>query len=265
MPDKRCRKLLRRYALNGRKKEGPLDYSTFNELLSYLQDHHNELYQLLCVVNSGCHPEDHSYLTGKKPETTIPIMYACPSVWQPTFQALSCATPICGLLHNDPLLHVTVRRIAENIAHDCSQTEDDLATVKCDFPMLYELLMSFPDSKVPQQFSKVLEKLLSLSTAPFRTPSALPASLDLSGNPYGFWPSLPILRERGNYQIEQTKKQADGFVCKKLSKDHSVLMPGVFTIFCEHGKNFNILFKDSFNRPFRYSEKNDNDVLLHFI
>ena len=237
MPDKRCRKLLRRYALSGRKKEGPLDYSTFNELLSYLQDHHSELYQLLCVVNSDCLPEDHSYLTGEKPKSTIPITYACPSVWQPTFRALSCATPICGLLHNDPRLHATVRRIAENIAHDHSQTEDDLATVKCNFPMLYELLMSFPDSKVPRQFSKVLEKLLSLSTAPFRTPSALPASLDLSGNPYGFWPSLPILRERGNYQIEQKKKQGDGFVCKKLSKDHSVLMPGVFTIFCEHGKN----------------------------
>ena len=105
--------------------------------------------------------------------------------------------------------------------------------------MLYDLILSFPNCKTPAELSPVLEKLLSLSKSLFVNQSVLPSTSDSLENPYGHWPALPLLRERETYKVEQKRKKEE-LVCKKLSNGHSVLLPGVFTLFCEHGKCFEI-------------------------
>lgn len=52
----------------------------------------------------------------------------------------------------------------------------------------------------------------------------------------GFFPSMPECRGRGNYAID--KDTADDKCCNKDYKGHHrTLMPGIFTIFCQHGNS----------------------------
>eukprot|EP00112_Aurelia_sp_Birch-Aquarium-sp1_P017171 Seg3960.3 transcript_id=Seg3960.3/GoldUCD/mRNA.D3Y31 product="hypothetical protein" protein_id=Seg3960.3/GoldUCD/D3Y31 len=53
-------------------------------------------------------------------------------------------------------------------------------------------------------------------------------------SPYSFWPSLEQVRRRGWYALDATAKSKDQHNCHKMSKGHLTLLPGVFTMFCEH-------------------------------
>jgi hypothetical protein len=56
----------------------------------------------------------------------------------------------------------------------------------------------------------------------------------------GFFPSLPMIRRRGMFVADkQGSKQREDF-CTKFSKGHPSLLPGVFTVFCPHGKKRSI-------------------------
>eukprot|EP00794_Sanderia_malayensis_P004345 gene4345-4924_t len=201
VPDKRCRELLERYTL-GRNRKGrtsPLDYASFDELRVLLRCHHDELYRLFITVHeSVILQEDYTQID--------PSVFVCPRIWRPLFSGVSSATPVCGLLHSDISLRLVVDRVAENIAKCQVQDESDMLVVKNGFPLLYDLIVSFPEWKPPLELSPVLKKLLLLSVAPFKTPSALPSSINTVQNPYGYWPALPLLRERGSYEVEKKKK-----------------------------------------------------------
>lgn len=48
-----------------------------------------------------------------------------------------------------------------------------------------------------------------------------------------FFPSLQVCRHRGSYQMDAVKTQK---TCSKKYKGHPSLLPGVFTLYCPHGK-----------------------------
>ena len=65
-----------------------------------------------------------------------------------------------------------------------------------------------------------------------------------------FFPNLPILRGRGVYQAYSTKNAA---VCSKATSRHPTLLPGLFTLFCQHGVcgGFSVMGScESLNNPF---------------
>lgn len=47
----------------------------------------------------------------------------------------------------------------------------------------------------------------------------------------GYFPHIPARRSRGNYELD--KKQGEP-LCTKNSSRHSTLLPGVFTLHCQH-------------------------------
>ena len=49
-----------------------------------------------------------------------------------------------------------------------------------------------------------------------------------------FFPSLPKLRGRGNFEKDKEQKVRTE-TCTKKHTGHPSLLPGVFTMFCEHG------------------------------
>ena len=51
----------------------------------------------------------------------------------------------------------------------------------------------------------------------------------------GYFPGLPLLRERGNYALDNKKEQT---LCRKLAAGHKSLLPGIFLIHCPHGMSF---------------------------
>lgn len=253
IPTKHYRTLLEKYARyskgkgkgkgKGRDKGKGigLDSDSFQDLKSYLQENEKELFDLFCKVNDSIIVvEDHIYSVQSKssdPRTVLsPSAFACPSVWQPFFLALSRATPACGLLHPSDELLATVEKLCICIDNDESPDENDLAVLRLDFPMLYELVMAFPLCKLPTETSPILRKLIVISQSPFITNPACPSLAAFPENSYCHWPGLECVRARGIYQVDKQGRDQDGFHCKKISRGHPSLLPGIFTMFCEHGK-----------------------------
>ena len=248
IPTKYYRTLLEKYARYSKgkgkgKDKGKgigLDYDSFQDLKSYLQENDKALFDLFCKVNEDVLVEDHIYSVQSEssdPRTSLsPSAFACPSVWQPFFLALSRATPACGLLHQSGELLATVNRLCVCVDNNESPDETDLATLRLDFPMLYELVMAFPLCKLPTETSPVLRKLILISQAPFNTNPACPSLTAFPANSHCHWPGLECVRGRGFYQIDKQGRDHDGFHCKKISRGHPSLLPGIFTMFCEHGK-----------------------------
>ena len=51
----------------------------------------------------------------------------------------------------------------------------------------------------------------------------------------GFFPSLPVKRSRGKFVMDRKPIKKEDGECKKKAAGHPSLLPGIFTIFCEHG------------------------------
>ena len=183
--------------------------------------------------------EDHSYATflGTK-RTIIPRLYKCPPKWSPLLSSLVSASPVCGFLHLDDDLIAVVRRIA------ISSTRADLADLeilKRKFPVMYDLLMTMDDLTLPKCLRPVLVKMENIAKQPFTKfvswDSCALTKQDAAQMAFSYWPALPLLRRRGEYQADSKQSQAYRQErCSKSSSGHAFLLPGIFTLFCKHGK-----------------------------
>ena len=58
--------------------------------------------------------------------------------------------------------------------------------------------------------------------------------MDCDDDSFGYFPQLPRLRNRKNYVADRSHSS----VCNKKSSRHPSLLPGIFTLYCEHGISF---------------------------
>ena len=99
---------------------------------------------------------------------------------------------------------------------------------------LYQALPSFPHNLL----DPIIDQIIMKAKAPF-----IPVQQNHSSGPkqpeqsIRFFPSLPSIRKRKLY-IVQTKVQGEVYATKK-SYGHPSLLPGVFTLFCKHGRRYN--------------------------
>lgn len=239
------RSLLRRYSTTSKKKSKPLNGNEYENLISLLEQNAPELYDVMHSFQRDAELEDHSYATflGSK-RTIIPRLYKCPPKWSPLLSGLASAFPVCGFLHLDDDLLAVIRRIA------ISSTSVDLADLeilKRKFPVMYDLLMTMDDLAVPACLRPVLLKMERIAKQPFTKfvswNSCALAKEDSQQMPFSYWPALPLLRRRGEYQADtkqsKTRRQER---CTKLSSGHAFLLPGIFTLFCKHGSFFRFSF-----------------------
>lgn len=110
-------------------------------------------------------------------------------------------------------------------------------------PILFDLLLSV--EKYPHQLmSPILDKLIEKATNPFRDDhseanDSVSCKKQQLGNSDGcvekslsYFPSLPQVRARRRYEADKNNKER---ICTKKGIGHPSLLPGIFTIFCEHG------------------------------
>lgn len=108
--------------------------------------------------------------------------------------------------------------------------------VQNDVPVLFDLLLSV--EKHPQHLmSSVLDTLVKKAAIPFEEKTTCEApQLVLSDNEriekkLSYFPNLPRKRER-RYEADKNTKEK---ICTKKGTGHPSLLPGIFTIFCQHG------------------------------
>ncbi|XP_065064713.1 uncharacterized protein LOC135690945 [Rhopilema esculentum] len=232
-----CRSLLLRYVDNRRRKSKRLNMDEYDEMLEMLEDLHPSIFLLIKYLEHSCTDMDHDYWeSAVKGHRSQP--YCCPKAWAPFVEALAVATPVAGIIHQDSELQ---NGLGNFVSEGGIVDRKVLDIMKRKFPVLYDLVTSLQDFKCPEPLLSVLQLMVEKSRNPFlRQPKNQAESLRVSrekneaSSSIAHWPDLPQKRHRGRYQIDQNRVSKKQNVCTKTSRGHPSLLPGVFTLFCNH-------------------------------
>ena len=110
-------------------------------------------------------------------------------------------------------------------------------------PILFDLLLSV-ENYPHQLMAPILDKLIEKATIPFNDDHGeagdivsckeqqLGTSDGCVEKSLSYFPSLPQVRTRRRYEADKKTREK---ICTKRGIGHPSLLPGIFTIFCEHG------------------------------
>lgn len=139
---------------------------------------------------------------------------------------LSKNSPVCATF---PMSKIN---ILQNII-DNDLNVQTLSECQIHMPVLFRILSKV--QTVSENLKCVLRAVIDKVQVPFRNRNIHEtSSCSHTEHPLAFYPNLPCLRERGVYATDKEKNKNG---CTKKSTCHSVLLPGIFTVFCPHGKN----------------------------
>ena len=214
IPDQHARKLLRTFALN------ELDESDMDLLTLKLQ---TIAPMLLPIVKTA--------IVNHKTSC-----FCCKHEWKELLRSMSTGSPICASIHpSDRSAQLITKMIQED--EDITKDATIMKDLQEEIPVLFELIRSL--HTYPRKLlSPLLQSLLDKSLAPFTTQpypyTKLPSSATTvcDEQSLSFFPTLPSVRCRPVYSADKKCKQQ---ICTKRRSKHPSLLPGVFTIFCEHG------------------------------
>ena len=218
MDSPKTRKLLRKYA------DGECTEQTYQELLSTLVK---------------CDPPVSVHLKDLIEAVTVKDQFKPASEWVSIFKALASASPVCALIPFTAEVHglITALVNCEPIKNDPCQLQRLAEAV----PVVFNLVMALDQDQFCPQFRAILGDLLELSKLPFQTATTNQqcsfttdkdaASVD---SPIAFFPALPVRRSRGVYKADKPG-QKEHRKCHKKGKGQRTLLPGIFTVYCQHG------------------------------
>ena len=134
------------------------------------------------------------------------------------FQCLAKPSPVCSYIPPNEECYTLIDRLYER---DMTSNSDVLRQVYNRIPLLYGLVSDLQDEiKFPTDIKPLLYHLIALSRNPFTGPTNKLAAVDKSDDIVTFFPILPLLRERGFYEMD-TKKEEQ--VCQKNYTSHKKL------------------------------------------
>eukprot|EP00794_Sanderia_malayensis_P008572 gene8572-9485_t len=225
--------LLQRYAGTNRQRKKPLSAEDFELLMEYLRENNMEIHALVDHLQQSTMIEDHQYMATKHGQRFRPSPFSCPKPWRYFIEALSSSTPVCGLLHPDEEL---LAAIGELLHSRNGSDTDILCVLENKFAVLQKIIISVPNFRCPEVLFPVLQLLREKATVPFTNNEDYHIILgDQQPSIYSCWPILREQRRRGGYAMDDKKTDTGKGSCQKISTSHPSLLPGIFTIFCEHG------------------------------
>ena len=171
------------------------------------------------------------YLINKPAEEVKHSRCQCPPEWSDFIHALASASPVCALVKPDKAVFALLQAIKEgNITRDPQL----MISLQHEVPVLFKLLSSL--HTYPRQvLGPIVDRLIEVAEAPFvneRDHVSIPDEGESNRESMSFFPSLPTIRKRKIYGADSVK----GRICTKKSYGHPVLLPGIFTMYCKHGK-----------------------------
>ena len=171
----------------------------------------------------------------------------CPLEWNKFIHCLAAGSAVCALIHPSEQQLLELLQSIEKHKEDLTNLNvESLHCLQQQFPILFELVHSLKSrtyeyNVLQQMLCPIIHELLQRATAPF-TNSETAADPDVIEHEHttvtvetdniAYFPCLPILRNRGAYLTDNTSTNK---VCTKRRIGHPTLLPGIFTLFCDHG------------------------------
>lgn len=209
IPHKNTRDLLRRFS------EKELTDSEFHQLKSLILLHAPSLSNVILHIS-----------TSSKNGGVV-----CAKEWCKLMHALSASSPACGFLHPSEM---TFNLVEEMRSADITTQPQLMKCLQEEIPVVFELARSLHG--YPHELMKpIIEELMLKANAPFEPrpdKEVAPVSPLVHNDEMSYFPHLPKCRERQAYTADNVGKV---LTCTKKSSRHPTLLPGVFTLFCEHG------------------------------
>ncbi|XP_052071566.1 uncharacterized protein LOC127709908 [Mytilus californianus] len=213
--EEKTRKLLHRYVTGGDihrgKQTSVLTIQEKNELMRYLQSY-PALYLFIKSIDNG----------------TVKLS----SKFSNFITSLASKSPVCGYIHPSEEVGKLIQSLVKGV------------DVKCDYvlwqslhnhiPVLFKLLDNSSGNSAPADLRPLLHELWDLSLQPFDNCDIIDdSSYPVEAEEMSFFPALSTCRPRGHYGMDEKKSDNS---CHKKYKGHPSLLPGVFTVYCPHGK-----------------------------
>lgn len=157
-------------------------------------------------------------------------MYKCPSEWAQFIKSLGSTSPTCALLHPSETVASLVHSMIEK---DITKDASLMQTLQEEIPVIFQLIRSLGYYPL-NILAPLIEELWKKSNAPFTTQDSgevYTANSSIDSDLY-YFPALPKVRSRCSYVAD---KKSNDNICTKRTSKHRALLPGIFTLFCQHG------------------------------
>ena len=120
---------------------------------------------------------------------------------------------------------------AENLTEDLLAME----MLQKEVPVLFRLSGLGKHGNI---LVSIIHTMMEKANAPFCDPSPSPPSSEkhLSCPELAYFPCLSTVRQRGSYSSDKANYKQKEKLCTKQSHGHPSLLPGIFTLYCQHGQ-----------------------------
>jgi hypothetical protein len=158
-----------------------------------------------------------------------------PLTVQDLLLSLSSASPVCSYMHVNPY----VRRLMDALKAGVNLKDDPehWKNLREHIPVMYGLVDNSSVTAIPHSLVNLILELWNRAERTFSgvLPHVEEAAV-IEEEELSFFPSLPKIRSRGSYTADISKTLKVANSCKKNYTGHPTLLPGIFTVYCRHGK-----------------------------
>lgn len=165
--------------------------------------------------------------------------------WRDFVKILSSPCPLCSFFPPSEEFFCFLHDIFSQ-EEKLLQNDVHLHILQTTVPVLFRMLMTMKRQFPFSEFRNCLHYFQQKVFDPFLKdpcPSEVETGED---DELSYFPSLLKIRKRGFFVADKKGLKVKDDMCTKFSKGHPSLLPGVFTLFCPHGKKYNqiIALKD---------------------
>lgn len=152
---------------------------------------------------------------------------SCPEELRVLVNTLSCSSAVCATFR------LSDKELLKKLLYEKLSSERKYE-LQSKIPVLFDFLSSL--EQIPNYLRPILEEIVVIIERTFVYPindtMKIGKSAD-SNNDLSVFPNFPKIRQRGIYAMDKLKGES---ICSKKSTRHSSLLPGIFTVFCPHGR-----------------------------
>lgn len=161
--------------------------------------------------------------------------YFVSDIWRDLIKVFASPYPFCSFLPPSEDFFAFLNR--EFAKKECIlQNDEHLQRLQTVVPVIFKLLRRMKEQFPFTEFNNCLPYFQQKVFDPFLK-DMCPSEEANEDDELSFFPSLPQFRRRGSFVADKHGSKVKEDFCNKFSKGHPSLLPGVFTVFCPHGKN----------------------------
>lgn len=164
------------------------------------------------------------------PSKEEPSRVFCAKEWTEFLQALASPSPVCALV--PPRENVIQLLKVLQVSDACKANADTMVLLQREIPVLFRLLETLTHYPI-NTMMPILNRLITVALTPFSDENSqcISEPQEDCDDSFGYFPQLPRIRNRKHYVADRSHSS----VCTKKSSRHPSLLPGIFTLYCEHG------------------------------